>query len=421
MTVPANVGIASTDQGYAPLRELYPSLSVPELYGYSKSPLWTMCHKEADFTGEVYKLDYAHDGMSYGWTLSDAENIRQSPQFENAKLTRAKGYAVGRMENEAIAATKNDAGAAVRLYERTMKSAMKAMIRMMAGGMYRNGMSRGTIATGGISSNTITLTNKTDTHNFTVGQTIQLNTSADGSGTTHSGGSENHEITSINNQAGTLTVATLASDAAAGDHVICGSSDADLSIAVPISGLERIIPITAPTAGSDLYFGCDRGINVNKLSGWRLNEPSLQVKNVVQKLAAIMASGEAEADCVFMNPMTHYKLYEELNANMERLPGGMGVDGFEGFRAPSALGPLKFYADPYCPENRIFIGNTDKESLRFPHLGECPQYADEDGNTLRQVSPQVGDAVQFFLRFWGQLAIPVPLNWGVAAITPVNY
>lgn len=419
MAVPGNTSIASGTQGANIVRVLYPQTELDKLFAMSTSPLFSRLSKSDMFYGSSYTVDFWHDHAAVGWTIDDAEDIRQGPQFLRAAVTRAQGYSSGQLDWEAMAATANIKGAAKALAKAAVESCFAGMLKLLSTGCYMNGASIGVVS--GVSSNTVTMDNRTDVYRLSVGQTVQFNSSADGSGTARTAGTDlDHEIVSIDHGAGTFDVTNLATDAAADDYVIAASLDKSLSSIRPITGLEGWVPLTAPSSGES-FFGMDRSVNIARMSGHRLNDLTMPVKNIVQLLAAKVQAGNGKAKDLYINPMQGYKLYEEIGAKLELLPGGTAVDGFEGFKFPTPAGVLNTYMDPFCPENRLYIGNTDASCVKFPHRKALPHFIEEDGNRFRQVAASTGqDAGRFFMRFWGNMAMERPCDWGVANLNPVN-
>lgn len=423
-----NIAITSASTVDKAFKIRYPEAELARLFRLT-SPLLAEIPKTADFVGSQQDCVIMHDHMSVGSTIGEAVDMRSHPQFKKFSVTRAAGYSFGRVENEAIAASR-DGGAFKQMLEEAMESAMDGLNKWIAGQIYGNGY--GVVATvSSVTANTpaagtdrILLTNKADVLKFSVGQYIHIDTSATAPDTdTKAGSSDSYQISKLDMDNGYVYVldgaggGTDGGTPAANGHSIYFATTGDLAAAGRyIKGLGAWIPLTSPSSGES-FLGVDRSVDPTRLAGHRLSDTSLPVKQAVQKLAMMIRLNNGAPDRAYMSPTQGYQLAQELGSQIVRDPGGVGLDGFDGFRFHTAGGNVTCMFDPACPEDRVYVGKLS--ALRFSHLRGLPHFVDEDGMRARQSATSTGDFVEFALRFWGNLIVKQPAHWGVAQLTPV--
>lgn len=419
-----NIAITSASTVDKAFKIRYPEAELARLFRLT-SPLLAEIPKTADFVGSQQDCVIMHDHMSVGSTIGEAVDMRSHPKFKKFSVTRAAGYSFGRVENEAIAASR-DGGAFKQMLEEAMESAMDGLNKWIAGQVYGNGygvvatISSVTINTPAAGTDRILLTNKADVLKFSVGQFIHINSSAtDPAAGTARGGTETYEVSQLDMDNGYVYVlgnTETTSAATTSDSIYFATTKALAGAGRYIKGLGAWIPLTAPSSGES-FLGVDRSVDPTRLAGHRLADTSLPVKQAIQKLAMMIRLNNGAPDRAYMSPTQGYQLAQELGSQIVRDPGGVGLDGFDGFRFHTAGGNITCMFDPACPEDRVYVGKLS--ALRLSHLRGLPHFVDEDGMRARQSATSTGDFVEFALRFWGNLIVKQPAHWGVAQLTPV--
>ncbi len=419
-----NIAITSASTVDKAFKIRYPEAELARLFRLT-SPLLAEIPKTADFVGSQQDCVIMHDHMSVGSTIGEAVDMRSHPKFKKFSVTRAAGYSFGRVENEAIAASR-DGGAFKQMLEEAMESAMDGLNKWIAGQVYGDGY--GVVATiSSVSTDTpaaatdrILLKNKADVLKFSVGQFIHINSSATApAGGTARGATETYEVTKLDMDNGYVYVSgdtDTTSPAQVNDSIYFATTKALAGAGRYIKGLGAWIPLTSPSSGES-FLGVDRSVDPTRLAGHRLSDTSLPVKQAIQKLAMMIRLNNGAPDRAYMSPTQGYQLAQELGSQIVRDPGGVGLDGFDGFRFHTAGGNVTCMFDPACPEDRVYVGKLS--ALRLSHLRGLPHFVDEDGMRARQSATSTGDFVEFSLRFWGNLIVKQPAHWGVAQLTPV--
>ncbi len=423
-----NSAIYSTSTINNAFKILYTPAELERMFRMS-SPLLAEVTKTPDFGGLQQDMTIAYDHSAVGTTIADAFAGRSHSKFQRFSITRGAGYAAGRVENEAIAAATNK-GAFISVLRDAMDSCMDGLNKWVATQLYRDGtgamatVSSVTLNTPAAGTDRILLSNKADVLNFSEGQYIIFRDSVADGNAIHgaaggTGSVDQYQISKLDLDGGYVyvlgdTETTVA--VANGDLMYFGTSDANVTAGRYLKGLAAWIPAAAPSSGES-FFGIDRSVNPTRLAGHRISDTSLSLKQTIQKLGMMIRLGGGSPNRCYMNPAQGYQLSNELNTNVVQDPGGVGLDGWSGFKFVTTAGNIAVMLDPACPEDKLYVGNI--KGCKISHARGLPHVVDEDGNTARQSAFTDGDYVDFALRFWAQFIVPRPYEWGCATISPV--
>lgn len=416
-SVPDNVDSTS----YANLlKRLQPQKKIDALW-QQMYPGFGLIRKVDDFEGSQIDCPLEYDHPFVSRTFSSAQSYRHPSSQEQFNLTRKKLYGIGRIDMEQARSSRSDKGAWVRSVAHAQKNTLLAMRKRMAIQFYRGtGGALGQITSTGIANgdgtnDRLTLTNKSDVYNFSVGMAINGDT-VDGGGTVHAGRVYVGKIDFTNGYLYVVDNAGSATDYTV-DVTSGGTSDylfADGDYDNSIHGLESWIPLTAPSSGED-FLGMDRSVAPERLAGHRLNDTSLTREEMVQELAARIAyTGGADLRAL-MSPAQMKQFALELDTKVVRDPGGKGRVGFSGILVDTAAGQVECLADPACPEDRMFL--IDPSSFVYHHLDPVVHLVMDDG--LRAARRDDADEIEFRYRGWGNLACSAPGKNAVSALPTV--
>lgn len=381
---------------------------------YPDEEVETAAFQNTLFAKRLKKIDdmYGDDGGGLRSPIQIASGAGRSRTFATAQtnatpglraawvLHRKTDYAVYQVTAETLKASSRDVGAFVPAFKAEMDLQLLGLGQSFSRDVYGDG-SLGVIATGGISASTITLKYATDTKNFFKNQKIQLSATTSG-GAVKAGGPLT--VASVSASAGTVTftagvVATIGT-AAAGDFVFV---DGDYGLS--LNGLKSWIPLVAP--GATLFNGVDRTQDIERLAGFRLDnpngDPGENLLTVGQQLA--MGSPNPNSLIVLVNPIHYGAIMKTLQSKVFRANNEKtDVIGSNGVKVALSCGIAEVIADPDCPGGQGWI--LDESVVEFHSMGAVPHISMEDGNESLRVAN--ADSVEVRARYWGDLLIRNP-------------
>jgi hypothetical protein len=379
----------------AALKILYTERKLKEI-GYTDHPFWAMLKKSTDFTGVSYNMPIwyaANQGGSR--TFSTALSGRKPNKYAAFALTRAKDYVIGRIDIEALKASRNDPGAFLKLGRANIDGSIRALTNNLAVSLFRNqGGARGQVAS--IASTVLTLSNAADVVNFEVGMTLVQSTA---DGTSGSLGSGNSEITAIDRRAGTLTAANW-TNFSANDYLF-RAGDFGSSVA----GVQAWVPPSAPT--STLFFGVDRTVD-SRLYGQGHDGSAQDMLDAILDIDMKLYREGARCDVVFVNPADFNSARKRLGADViydKISPKDMASVSFNAINVVGMTGNLKMVADNSVPVGYGLV--TQMDSWEFCCL-ELPglQSNELTGEALRIAEDE--DSVEYRCAYYGNLGNHAP-------------
>lgn len=414
-------GITASSPFVQMMKRLQPDGDIKRLWE-RRFPLLARVSKSGDFYGSQMDVPLEHDHPFASRTFATAQTNRYPSSSVKYNLTRARDYGVGRLDAETMASSANDRGAFVKALAREQKNVLLTLQKRSALALYRNhGGAIGQIATGGINNgdgtnDRITLTNKSDVWNFSIGMSIDVSSTDGTSGAIRTVSTQplvlkldfDNGYVFVGSDIGTAAdITTMISSTAAADYLF-----ADGDFGASFRGLDSWVPLTAPSAGES-FLGIDRSVNPQRLAGHRLNDTSLSIEESIQELAARIQSSGGGGDMVcYMHPMQVKQLALELDTKVVRDPGGQGKFGFSGLMCQTAAGDVEVLGDPACPEIRAYL--LDMDTWRFHHLKGFPHLVEDEGLARTRVTD--ADQIEFRYRLWGNLKCSAPGRNGVFSL-----
>jgi hypothetical protein len=368
-------------------------------------------------------------------TLLGATNSPVSPTTSRAfRVQLASDYAATYIDELTMRKAANDRGAFVNARQFEIDGILRELGNSMAHALYRAG--DGTIARGdgaySIAGNVITVLNRPDTKFANIGMVLDFvpNSSGAPSGAARAVATQRAVITSIDEDAGTLTCALDVTGAALTAFSTNYTSAANTDWIAPVGdynpnfttvndgagkihGLAAWIPLVAPVLGSDSFWGVDRGIHKTRLAGNRLNDPTAPAEDSIMALAEVMKDRGARPDIVLVSARQFTKISKRMQAKVELdTAGGDATYGFMRFYVATSAGILPVYADSDCPEDRGYILTMRTWAIKHLGLAEITR-----GDGLSALRRPGQDAIEIRAVYYAQLICTAPGENGVFAVS----
>lgn len=380
---------------------------------YKDNPLMGLMAKMEDFGGRnlpIVTIWGNPQGRSATFGRAQTRGAATSSKIDDFLLTRVKDYSIATIDNETLEASKGNANAFMEAATTEIDGAINSLTRSIAVKLYRAGYGEvGAIATGGISSAVITLSQAEDVTNFEVGMELDLSATLTGAVKAYGTSGNGLIITAIDRDAGTLTFGANVTDAtdgiptaAAGDYIFV-RGDHSGSTLTSIAGLGAWLPDSAP--GATAFFGVDRSKDVTRLGGLRYDVSSLPIEEALIKGAARVGREGGKLDHYMMSYDKFEQLEKALGAKVQYVDSFATAEvSFRGIVINGPRGQIKCMPDQNCPNNRIYGLSLDMWKLYS--LGKAVRVIDTDGlQMLRQAS---ADGVEVRYGFYGNLGCRAP-------------
>lgn len=158
----------------------------------------------------------------------------------------------------------------------------------------------------------------------------------------------------------------------------------DGSYTLAPSGKRGWNPVTAPTVG-DNFFGVDRSVSVNYLSGWRVTGTQSMENSLIDAMV-LGSQSESSMEQCYANKFDWGRLVKELGVKYNRQPSErrQGLGG-KGIVVYSPDGETMVSGSNLCPQGTSYLGDPEADMMLSE--GECPDILDEDGmGALRKVA-----------------------------------
>lgn len=381
----------------AALKVLYSPRKLKEI-GYTDHPFWAMLKKSTDFTGVTFNTPIwyaANQGGSR--TFASALAGRKPNKFAAFALTRAKDYVIGRIDIEALKASRNDPGAFIKLGRANIDGSIRALTNNLAVSLFRNtGGARGQIAVGGVAGAVLTLSNVSDIVNFEVGMTLVQSTT---DGTSGALGSGESEILSIDRRAGTVTLAS-GTNFSASDFLFRKGD-----FGVSVAGVQAWVPPSSPSA--TLFFGVDRTVD-SRLYGQGHDGSAQDMLDAILDIDMKLYREGARCDLAFVNPADFNSARKRLGSDViydKCSPKDMASVSFNAISIVGMSGGLKLIADNSVPVGYGLVTQMDSwewACLDLPGL----QSNELTGDALRIAEDE--DSVEYRCAYYGNLGNHAP-------------
>lgn len=380
-------------------------------------------------------------------TAATAINQRLSSSAKLAQWTVKPGFDYATFDikyADILRARENDM-AFGRLQQVAMTSTLAALNDSINRSLLRDGVAPlGQAVTSGtalttttITNDTVALQNKADAYLFEVGVNCQFYNSVGASNVpTLLGSGESHVVLAIDPEAGKIQfdfnlgnvggggVTNSTYILSQGDGVGYASTLEDGAIV----GVGTYLPITAPTAGDNLW-GQDRSSYTVKLAGHRADATGKVVWEEIQRMVARIMRLKGKPDTIYCAPEQLQNIIIGRDGMTENFRQTMRVGGddgrggtmvqeigFSGVRITTPNGPLDVFGDPFCPPDRVYVLQQDTWEMQT--IGEFPHMVTMGNvNGLLQNNDQFSMQCRFFAA--GQCINTAPAYNGAIKVTPV--
>lgn len=368
-------------------------------------PTFSMMPKKGGFTGELmaYPIDYSFPQGVAG-TYAQAVLSISSSAGKQLQVSRRPKFGIIRLNGEAMAACQSDGA----FYDMATKEVDRILLEVgdsLAFDLFQDGNGiRGRRLS--LNSNTITLYDAATTRNFKIGMTIGADNTSTGLsplvGTT--------TVTAIDEDAGTVTVASIAAISGHGnDDYLFRAADPGTCM----EGFEACTPLTAPSA--TLFRNIDRTTDITGLSGVRVTGTGSILADL--GTAAVKAGmRNKKLKRAVLAPSNFWTIAQQLGAKVEYdNPGGTAEVGFEFiYITTPGGGRMKVYSDPDCPTNRGRL--FDPAAHYLFHLKGLPHIRTDGNGSAVMTRLTSADEVQVDVRAWVNYCQSDTASHGVISI-----
>lgn len=389
-----------------------------------------MLHKEEAFGGKYFPVPVVY-GLTQGSsaTFATAYANQSSPLVAEFLVTRVADFSLATIDGQLLAAAQTEPAAFIDGAELMIDAAFQNEVNRLASAIFRNGAGTiGQIASVAFVSGTtytVTLSVHDDIVQFENNQVLLAVQNIDGSG---SAPTDVATVTSVNRSAGTFTVTcatNIASNwpanyylAVQGDLPTSSNNNFQPSGStvtnslLKIAGFAAWLPLTAP-ASNDTFFGVNRSLDVQRLSGVSFDGSSLSIEEALLQGTGKIALNGGRVDTGICSYSTYTALITSLGSKVIYIDHKVGEIGFRGVQINGANTVMSIFPDRNCMDGVIYCLEMDSWCLRSqnaaPHI---LKYMDEI-EILRV--PGV-DAAELRIGFYGNLYCTKPGHNGVIKV-----
>lgn len=385
------------------LKEFYDDQYVQNLV-YKKNPALALIAKNTKAGGKYFPVPVVwENSQGISATFANAQGNQTPAQIAEFLVTRKKDYSIATIDNETLEASATDKMSFLQQSTLLIDAAIKGSTNSAASGLFRDGTGTiGTIATGGITSGVITLTNAADVVQFAVNQTLQANSTSGGTPRTALG-----YVIARSVKAGTVTVASSGlggsagspSGWAAGDSLLVqGNNNAKWA------GFPAWLPTTDPTS-SDNFYGVNRSSDP-RLYGVSYDGSGQPIEEALIDGSLLLEREGSATDTCIMSVGTKGALSKALGAKRQYVDlQGPAKISFRGIQVDGGATAINCFADRNCQVKRGFLLEID--SWKIISLGDVPKILRySDGNDMLRVYN--GDSAECRVGYYANLTCNAP-------------
>lgn len=370
------------------LKELYDDQKVQWLT-YKDNPALAMIKKEEKFPGKYFPNPVVY-GLTQGAsaTFANAYSNQSSPQVAEFLITRVSDFSLATIDGQLLAAAQTDPGAFIDGAELMIDAAWQTAVNRIASAMFRNGA--GTLAQIASVANVsgtnylVTLAVVDDASLFEVGMVLLAVQNQDASGTAPT---DVATVSAVNRSAGTFNVTcstNIASNwpanywlAVQGDLPTTSnnnfqpSGSTTTNSLLKLAGFAAWLPLAAPSS-SDSFFGVNRSLDVQRLSGTQFNGTALSFEEALLQGTGQIAMQGGRVDTGVCSYATYTALITSLGSKVVYVDEKIGEIGFRGVQVNGANTVMSIFPDRSCPDGVIYALEMDSWVLRSqnaaPHI-----------------------------------------------------
>lgn len=400
----------------AALKEYYTDEAVEDMV-YKDNPFFGLVPKHESMLGEyeVVPIIYGNpQGRSSNFTRAQTRAASTSSLLKKFLVTRVKDYSLAQVDNETLLASQGDRGAFMRAATLEFDGAINSLTRSIATAMYRSGYGNiGIVASGGVSSATITLATVADITNFEVGMELVVADSLATSTLRSLGSSGNGLIvTGVNRSTGVLTFGYNVTDSTngipgttSGDYLFVRGDREDSATAsrTKIAGLAAWVPQSSPSSTS--FFGVDRSSDVTRLGGQRYDGRGIPIEEALLEGASLVAREGFKIDTYLINYANYSALEKSLGSKVQYVDLAANARiAFRGIRINGPRGEVNIVPDQNCQADTAW--GLKMDTWQLGSIGKAVRVIDTDGLDMLRLNSS--DGVESRWGFYGNLLCHAP-------------
>lgn len=408
--------------------------TIPDMT-YEESPAYALIPKDPTWGGDNSTFPIMIGQNQTGsatFAVSQALKTAAAGAYNLKKwlmpsLSNKKHYTFASVPGDIIRAMEGNSNAYWPEVSANVESAFKASARRFSIDLFRDGFgSIGTIATGGITLATITLTQAEDAKNFEQNMNVIFASTNAASVLRGAGGGAAQVLVvdSVDEDAGTVTFTANVSTVTGGGGVVAvgdfvfpngDRQDSATPARLRLVGFEGWTPFDRTTITATPFFNIDRSKQKTRLAGSFVDGTQKSIRESIQTMVALLAGRKAKPKYAFLSFSKWNELSLELGSNVQYVdvkPGENAAVGFRGIRVNGPKGTVEVLPDQGCPANRCFVLQPDTWTLLS--LGKPIGFLDEDEQKmLRETS---SDAYEIRIGGYVELLCKAPGFNGVIAL-----
>ncbi len=409
---------------FAPMLKLYYKDGRPPLRTYKDFPTLRLIGRDENWTGDNHEMPiWVEAPQAIGPDFPTAQASKVSGVagqgvFRRWSLTRATQYGFASLDRLTLLASMSSERAFLQYYTTAVDGTMEMIQRDLSWKIFRTRRSlRGTVGAVGNGAGTndrVTLATRSDVVSLSVGMRLTF-TDTTGSNALITWATSNPVIGSIDRSAGTFDVTNGVGGAAlnltTGDSISAAVAAGDLiyrrgdvltaSDTLGIAGFEDWIPSAAPS--STLFFGVNRTVDSDKLSGVRVSGTSASMEEALFDAGARAFESGIKPKYYVCNPFRLNQLAKEMASKLVRDDSETQKLGTKVFDLSTNAGDAKIFADPCCQRNIIW--GLDPSTFKLVSTRPYPHLIDDDFKMIREPS---SDAYEVRMGGYGQLGCHYP-------------
>jgi hypothetical protein len=392
-----------TTAANAALKEYYDDQKVENL-AYDANPTLVMVPKDTKATGKYVPIPVLYEvSQGNSATFSNAQGNQTPMLLAEFLLTLTSDYSLATLTQQAMLASQDEKGSFIKFATKFIDVAIQASSNRASTSLFRSGTgSRGKIATSGITSGVITLTNPADVVNFGINQTLQAASTDGGTPVAALGYVIARSVT-----AGTITVSSTGIGGNAGSP--SGWTDAYFLLVqgdsnAVFKGLSAWLPSSAP-GGSDSFYNVNRSGDT-RLYGVYYNGASQQIEEAIVDSALLNAREKGRPGHFITNFGSYAALSKALEARREFV--NLETDGGVKFRGIKLIGPngdIECFADRSCQAATGFL--LQMNTWKLYSLNAVP-FIFKYGDGLEMLRVANADASETRVGFYAGLGCDAP-------------
>ncbi len=418
----ATVASEAADGVQALLKEVYLENGTGLRRMMRSCPLYANLAKQRQVQGSGIKIpvavDMAPGGAQDISVLLDSAGPIGTTTDRVFTVSLVKDYAATWLDEFSLADMESNRASFLALMKRQVDGILDNLSSRTCIALYKSGtgaIGRG-LGAASIAGTTLTLDNPDDVDNFIIGMQIVF-AGTDGGDLRGAGTGDYVTVVAKDRDAGTIEVDNDLDGTITGlvdtDYVYPrGDAQNNAASAVKITGLAGWLPLATPA--STAFWGVDRTEDPVVLAGHRRDVAGTPAEETIRVLAAKMFKrGGARQMAAYVGVMQLTAMCRRMEVSVEYDDAGGEVDyGFSSIVVHTAAGKVRVYADPFCPENRVYL--LDEEQWAIGHLRDLPQLgASSDG--LMSLRRELSDSVEVRAKQYLQLMGFNPKSSGVAS------